>query len=429
MPNFLEWLPEWIIFLMVSLLIGGLIGLEQESYHKSEEKKHFGGVRTFPLISLMGFSVGYFIKDNFFTAVVFFSFSLLILGGYIYEAVFFHRKGITTEVAGLLTFILGIVVAKGYIIEAVTAGITVTLILSLREHIHSFVYKYIDEKDMIAVLKFLIVTAVLYPLLPDHAYTVLKINPKSIWLMVILISSISFGAYFATKIFGAKKGILATALLGGLMSSTAVTLAFSKRSKELPEMSRELAYGIVLASTIMFLRQFFVLLIINFSIAKQFFLFSILLFLTGILFVIRKPAKQKENVPVSFINPYELSYAVMFGAFYAVILIISRLSNHYFGSFGVYFVGFISGAADVDPITISMGQLAKNGVIIEHVALMTIIISSITNTIIKGMFAVMFGSKELYRCVWKAFLGIVVIAIVAAAVFFGVLVYNPIWKL
>ncbi len=417
MPNFLDWLPQWVIFLVVSLLIGGLIGLEQESYHRTEEQKHFGGVRTFPLISLMGFSAVYFVKDILFTVVIFFSFSLLIVGEYIYEAIFFHRKGITTEVAGLLTFVLGVIVAKGYIIEAVTIGITITLILSLREHIHSFVYKYIGEKDMIAVLKFLIVTAVLYPLLPNHAYTFLKINPKSIWLMVILISSISFSAYFATKIFGAEKGILATAIFGGLISSTAVTLAFSKRSKELPEMSRELAYGIVLASTIMFLRQFFVLLIINFSIAKQFFAFSILLFLTGILFVLRKSTKQKGDVPVSFVNPYELSYAIMFGVFYAVILIISRLSNHYFGSLGVYFVGFISGAADVDPITISMGQLSKSGVIAEHVALMTIIISSIANTIMKGVFATMFGSKELYKYVWTAFLSIVVIAIVAVAVF------------
>ncbi len=415
--NILSWLPEWFELFVISLLIGGLVGLEQESYHKSEEKKHFGGIRTFPLISILGFSSAYFIKSQLFTAVIFISFAFLILAGYVYEAFFFKRKGITTEVAGILTFLLGMIVAEGYVIEAVVVSITITLILSLREHIHSFVYRYIDEKDMLAVLKFLIVTAVLYPLLPNHQYTVLKINPKSIWLMVILISSISFAAYFTTKIFGSKKGILATSLLGGLISSTAVTLAFAKRSKEMPELSKELSFGIVLASSIMFLRQFFVLLIIYPHIAFKFSTFSFILFIVGTIIVFRKTTDKKSDVSVSFINPYELSYALMFGAFYTFILIISRLANHYFGSYGVYFVGFISGAADVDPITISMAQLSKTGSLATNIALSAIMIASITNTAIKGIFAFLFGSKELYTSVWRSFWIIIVIGIIILAGF------------
>ncbi len=402
-----KWLPNWFILLSASLLIGGLIGLEQESYHKSEYEKHFGGIRTFPLISLLGFVCVYFVNNIIFESVVFFSFSLLIAGGYIYEAVFFKRKGITTEVAGILTFLLGVVVAKGFVVEALTISIAVTLILSLRQHIHSFIYKYIDEKDIASVLKFLIVSAVLYPLLPDESYTFLKINPKSVWLMVVLISTISFSAYFATKIFGSKKGILMTSLFGGLISSTAVTLAFAKRSKEAAGLSKELSFGIVLASTIMFIRQLFVLLVISPSLAVKFSIFAIVLFAVGLILIFRKFKKDQESIPVNFINPYELSYALMFGVFYTFILIASRFANHYLGSFGVYMVGFISGAADVDPITISMSQLAKHNTLNMNVALITIMIASITNTVIKGVFASIFGSKELSSNVWKAF-GVIV---------------------
>jgi uncharacterized membrane protein (DUF4010 family) len=409
--NVFEWLPKWFILMIISLLIGGLIGLEQESYHKSEENKHFGGIRTFPLISLLGFSSFYFIDSVIFQSVVFFSFSLLILSGYIYEAIYFKRKGITTEVAGILTFILGAITANGFYTESIFVAVTVTLILSLREHIHSFVYKYIDEKDIIAVLKFLIVSVVLYPLLPNHSYTALKLNPKSIWLMVILISSISFTAYFATKIFGSKRGILLTSLFGGLISSTALTLAFAKRSKETPELSKELSFGIVLASTIMFIRQFFVLLFINYEVALKFSIFAILLFFLGLALIFGKASKEKRSVPINFANPYELSYAFYFGAFYALILALSRLAHSYFGSFGVYALGLISGAADVDPITISMAQLAKSGSLDLNVTIITIMIASITNTAIKGIFAAFFGSKELSINVWKSFWIIIVAGI------------------
>ncbi len=240
----------------------------------------------------------------------------------------------------------------------------------------------------------------LYPLLSNEPYTALKINPKSIWLMVILISSISFTVYFATKIFGSKKGILMTSLLGGLISSTAVTLAFAKRSKDMPELSGELSFCIVLVSTIMFLRQFFVLIFINPKISLHFSIFAFLLFLAGIFIIFRQIGLSKSDVPINFTNPYELNYALMFGLLYTFILITSSLAYYYFGSFGVYFVGFISGAADVDPITISMAQLAKNGLSASTV-LATIMIASITNTATKGIFASIFGTKELSWGVWR----------------------------
>lgn len=422
--NISKLFPEWIILLFFALLVGALVGLEQESYHKSEEKKHFGGIRTFPLISLLGFITFYFTESAALQVAVFVSFAALIVSGYIYEAVYFKRKGITTEVAGILTFVLGILVAKEHTTQAITIAIIITLILSLREHIHSFVYRYIDENDIAAVLKFLVVSAVLYPLLPNESYTALKINPKSIWLMVILISSISFTAYFATKIFGSKKGILMTSLLGGLISSTAVTLAFAKRSKESPQLSKELSFGIVLASTIMFLRQFFVLMLINPAVAVRFAFFAFPLFAVGLIIVLKRFTASKNDVSINFTNPYELSYALMFGAFYTFILIASRLAHKYFGSFGVYFVGFISGAADVDPITISMAQLAKNGLPVTT-ALVTIMIASITNTAVKGTFASIFGSKELSLCVWRSFWIIIAVGLAVLLSFFYLPKFIP----
>lgn len=397
---------------MLSVLIGGLVGLEQESYHRKVEEKHFGGIRTFPLISLMGFSVQYFVKSLLVTAIVFFGFSLMIVGEYIYEAIYFNRKGITTEVAGLLTFVMGVVLAKGYVIEAVTLSIFMTLILSMREFLHNFIEKYIYKRDVSAILKFLIVTAILYPLLPNKDFTFLKLNPRSIWVMVILISTISFTAYFATKLFGSKKGILITALFGGLMSSTAVTLAFSKRSHEAPELSDELAMGIILASSIMFIRQWIIMFIIYPKISYGFFFFSLFMFVVGVAFVLKKP-KDTTSVNIEFSNPYDITHALFFGAFYTVVLILSKLAHMYLGSKGMYLLGFVSGLADVDPLTISMSQLAKSGVVELNVALVSIIISSITNTLIKAVYANMFGHSRLKKIIWKAFIAMTL----ASAVF------------
>ena len=420
METLLSWIPQWFSYLFLSLLIGGLVGLEQESYHREIEEKHFGGIRTFPLISVMGFSVQYFIKTPLITAVVFFGFALIIVGEYVYEAVYFNRKGVTTEVAGLLTFVMGVILAKGYVIESVALSIFMTLILSMREFLHGFVEKYVYRKDVSAILKFLIVTAILYPLLPNKSFTFLKLNPRSIWVMVILISTISFTAYFATKLFGSKKGILITALFGGLMSSTAVTLAFSKRSQEMPELSGGLAMGIILASSIMFVRQWIIMFIIYPKISYSFFLFGITMFAVGVSFVLKKP-KSRTTIDVEFSNPYDIIHALMFGVFYTFILVLSKFAHIYLGSKGMYILGFVSGLADVDPLTISMAQLSKTGVITLNVALVSIIISSITNTLIKAVYAHIFGHSKLRKIIWKAFGAMTIASFIFTLLFIGTL--------
>ncbi len=406
-------LPHWLVLLGAALLIGGLVGLEQESSHHRDDS-NYGGIRTFPMISLMGFAAAYFFSSIVFLCVVFTAFALFIVVGYVHDSFVLSRRGITTEVAGLFTFILGAAVARGYVVESVTVAILITLMLSAKDFLHELVYRHIEKKDILAVLKFLVVTMVLYPLLPDKAYTFLKINPKSVWLMVVLISSISFAAYFATKIFGTKKGILVTSLLGGLVSSTAVTLAFAKRSKEAPQLSRDLALGIVLASTIMFVRQFFILFFIYPRIGIYFAFFAAFMFATGLVMVLRSRIKRREEVQVSFSNPYELSYAFMFGVFYTFILVISKLAHNYLGSLGVYFVGFVSGIADVDPVTITMAQLSKSHELGIDVALVAVMISSITNTATKAVFATIFGSKELYHNLWKAFFVLILLGLIIA---------------
>jgi uncharacterized membrane protein (DUF4010 family) len=380
----------------ITILIGALIGLERE-FARPKDEKIFAGIRTFPLIAILGFisALVSSITSFWIFVAVFISFSSILTVSYIYEAQK-GKPGGTSEVANLLVFILGSLVFWDFVVLAAVVAVITAAFLSFKIQLHTFVGK-ISNQDIYATIKFAIITVIVLPLLPDETYGPFDVlNPRLIWLMVVLVSGISFIGYILIKFIGMGKGVALTGLLGGIISSTAVTVSFSRKSKINPHLSADLAGGIILATTIMFPRLFIIILIMNSSLIpfiwQPFLIFTALTLAAGFFIMRKKMTKREQDFELR--NPFELKPALLFGLAFAVILFLSKAAQEYFGSAGIYAASAAGGLTSVDAIVISIAELSHN-TLTETVAVAAIIISVITNTIFKIAIAAFYGTAQL----------------------------------
>ncbi len=278
---------ELILRFGIALLIGVLIGLEREFSRQKEEVKAFAGIRTFPLIGLLGCSAA-LISD--LTAGWAFAATLALVGlliGIAYAAdAFKGRIGITSEMAAVIVFVCGALAYWGYLELAAALAVVTFGFLTLKPQLHHLV-KHISSEDLYATLKFAIISLIILPVLPNQNFgppPFDAFNPYKTWLMVVLISGISFLGYLLIKVVGAKQGIGLTGLLGGLVSSTAVTLSFSERSQEEPHLARPFALAITLAWTVMFGRVVVEVAILNRALLSELWLPMIAAAGAGLIF-------------------------------------------------------------------------------------------------------------------------------------------------
>jgi uncharacterized membrane protein (DUF4010 family) len=388
----------------ISLLIGLLIGVERES-RKKIGAHSFAGIRTFPMVSLFGFLSALIasITEMYVYVSMFLIFGLLISISYYFSAKE-GRPGGTTEISTILVFILGSLVFWDYLLLSVAISVVMLIFLTLKSEFRAFAGK-IEQEDFFAAIKFAIITVIVLPLLPDRTYLLLDVfNPRKIWYMVVLIAGISFIGYVLFKLIGSKKGIQILSILGGLASSTALTLSFTSRSKEVEALSRNFAAGIILASTIMFPRVLLIIFVLNTELGNELILPVVIFTITGIAtsyWLWRKDALTEIN-EVKLTNPFKLLFAIKFGLLFAVILFISKAAQVYLGNQGTYFMSFFSGLADVDAISLSITELVGNTLSIK-VAVYSILLAFLANTIVKGFISTMFGSKELRKYALRGF--------------------------
>ena len=404
-----------ILKFLISLAIGALIGTERE--RKQAQMKEFAGIRTFILIALFG-TVSAYISDFYpnFLIISFLGIITLVGLSYIASSRGDGDIGITTEVVALLTFVLG---ALCYTDEGITLApifaIIITALLAVKSYLHKFARK-ISEKEMSNTLKFLIIAFVILPLLPDQTVGPLDVfNPYQIWLVVVFISAISYAGYILMKFIGAERGLGITGIIGGLVSSTAVTTAMASRVKENEFIIRAAIFAVVVASSMMFLRVLFEVTVINPDLTH---LLIIPMFSMGILGILLsilawKLTKIKEfGSDIEFKNPFSLKPALIFGVLFIAILFVSKVADIYFGSSGLYIASIISGVADVDAITISMALLAKT-TISQEVAVTAITLAAISNTIIKFLLALFFGTRKFGQMIGIIFALIITVGLIA----------------
>ncbi len=409
----------------VALFIGLLVGLQREFSYDEEDKsskKTFAGIRTFTLMGLLG-STAAFLADLFGSPWIFVgiivAFGLLIAVSYFVSA----RRGemgLTTEISAILIVLIGALAFWDEMAAATALGVVMVALLSLKKELHRFVER-INREDVLATLKFAIITAIILPVLPDQSFWPAPfdvLNPYKIWLMVVLISGISFLGYMLVKAVGSNRGVGLTGLLGGLVSSTAVTLSFSQRSQKDERLAKPFALAITIAWTVMFIRVLIVVGALSRPLLGAVWLPILAAGLAGLAYGVYLyfAPRHDDDGSVSVSNPFELGPAITFGLLYGVILLISRAAQLYFGDTGVYISSILSGLADVDAITLSMAELSNTGALELTTAARAIVLATMSNTVVKGSIVLTGGSPALRRAFLPGFILILITGVSLAFV-------------
>ncbi|HTO69110.1 MAG TPA: DUF4010 domain-containing protein [Myxococcota bacterium] len=389
-----------------ALGLGVLLGLERE---RAKTAEGFAGVRTFGLFSLAGGLAAFLqgaLAAPWLALALFVAVAALVVVSY---AVTAERGayGVTTEVSALLAFLLGFLCVSGHVVVATGLAVASGAVLSLKEWLHGLA-RHIESADVEATLKFAIVSVIVLPLVPNQNFGPAPldvINPYKIWLMVVLISGLNFASYLLVKVVGAEHGIGLTGLLGGLVSSTAVTLGFSQRSKQEPARSSSFALGILVAWTVMFARVVVLVSAVARSIAPRIGVAMLAFGLPSlaacaVLWRRQRDAEREEVSAGS--NPFELGEAIRFGLLFGGITFVAKAAQVYLGDAGLYLAGAIAGLTDVDAISLSMAQLAVADPSNADIAARTIAIAVASNTAFKAGMVAFLGATGLRNAILVA---------------------------
>lgn len=413
--------PQIFLRFGAAIAIGFLIGLQREFSTGGKNREIVAGERTFSLMGLVG-ALAAMAADELDAPIAYFGI-ILLLGLFSAVAYFIDawrgHVGLTTEVAIVVSILIGSLCYWGYLTLAVAIGIATTTLLSLKLETDRLV-NALTRQDIFAALQFAVISAIILPVLPNQSFFPPPfdvINPFKIWLMVVFISGISFLGYVAIKIVGPEQGIGLTGFSGGLVSSTAVTLSFSERSNREPNLSKPFALAIMIAWSVMFTRVLVEVGVLNQALLAIVWMplaaagFVGLLYI-GFLFFSQRSAEKGD---VQFSNPFDLGSAIKFGLLYGVVLLVSRAAQMYLGDTGILLSSLISGIADVDAISLSMAELSSTGVVELETASRAIVIAAMSNTVVKGGIALMGGSPALRKALLP---GILLMSIVGIGVVF-----------
>lgn len=400
-------LVEVLFHLFVGFGLGALIGLERE---QSESGGTFAGSRTFPLFALYGGLIA-----AFFPTILSLALGVLVVPltvAYAGKIWYEQDIGLTTLMAALLTVIIGAMAMQsdtGAAVAIIVGG-AVTVLLSVKDPIHEFANQIV-ETERLASVKFILVVLVVLPALPDRSLDVLYgLNPRFVWLMVVFVAGIGFVAYLLGQFLGPEQSIALTGIIGGFVSSTATTVSMAEKTAQNETLYHVCAFAVVTASIVMFPRALIEVAVVNPNLLSSTALPLGVMTAVGIAAagtLYWRTASDETVEPSELKNPFRLRPALMFGAIFAVVLLVSEYAHEWLGTSGVYATAFLSGLADVDAMTISLSKLAAEGTISTQVATTGIVIAAIANTFVKVALAWLLGTYRLGRLV-SIVLGIVV---------------------
>lgn len=397
---------ETHIALATAIAVGLLIGLERERTKAERISSSFGGVRTYPIIAMVGALATMLEPASMWLPLI------ALLGLFALVAISYaadvrraEDHGTTTELSAIATYLLGALAASRGVVEPMATrlvlvaglGVTLTFLLSSKPWTHRFAER-ISREDFYATMKFLIVAVIVLPLLPDRDVGPLgALNPRTLGVLVVTISGLSFVGYVATRLLGARRGLLLGAALGGLVSSTAVTLSFATRTKAEPRIAPVAAGAIAVAWTIMLGRVAVLAALVYPPVLGALALplgAMMLASLGGLLITFRRADAEPGEVELK--NPFDLGSAIKVTLVFAAVLLTTKAATVYLGRGGLYLTSGLAGTTDVDAITLSSAGLAKGGIAVSTAAT-AISIAIGVNTVVKAVLATAVGGRALGR--------------------------------
>jgi len=396
-----------IVTLTIAFGLGMLVGLQRQ---KSDHE--MAGVRTFTLISVMGVIAAFLARDfgnPFILPILGICLTALLVTANVIKLKKLNKTdvGQTTEVAALLMFAVGAYLVMGDRVIAVMVGGAIAILLYSKEHLHNFI-ENLQQKDLSAIMTFAGISLVILPLLPDKTFGPLDVfNPRNIWFMVTLIVGISVVGYFIYKFVGKKVGVISNGILGGLISSTATTVSYARKTKDAESIHKMAAFVITVASAVALVR---VLIEIGVVIPEKLpelvlpliTVFALMVLLcVGLFYIITKNSGYEEMPEPK--NPTQFKSALIFGLLYGVILFAVAFTKHKFGDNALYLVAIISGLTDVDAITLSLSQLMKGGGLNTSIGWRLILLASLSNLFFKGIMAAVLGTRQLAKWIGVSF--------------------------
>lgn len=394
--------------LALALGLGLLVGLQREF-----TAHHVTGIRTFTLITVLGSllgllspTVGVWLLVAGFFAVA----AVLAVGTVLSHLGQQEELGLTTEVAALTMYAVGVALAYGQTELGLIVGGGVAVLLQGKQPLHTLVGRF-SEADIRAIFNLVLLALVILPVLPNRGYGPYGVlNPFEIWLMVVLIVGISVGGYIAYKFLGARAGTLLGGVLGGLISSTAATVSYARRTRHAAEAVGLATFIILTASTIVFGRVIFEIALVApellLAIAPP---LIVVMLVMGVLAAVMYWTRggEAEQMPVGG-DPSQLKAAVLFGLLYAAVLFAVAVGQQWLGHRGLYLVAAVSGLTDMDAITLSTAQLIKRGELPVETGWRMILLGALSNLVFKGVAVAVLGHRRLLRRVSLAF-GIVLL--------------------
>ena len=387
--------PEGTKIVLV-LFLSFLTGVEREE-HKTGNAPAFGGVRTYPLIGLIAYGVsllggGQILPVLLGLAVV----AAFLLLSYYRKVQSTPSAGITSEMSALTTYVAAALVYREQFWIATTLTVASVFLLELKTTLEGL-SKRINSEEILTFTKFLLLTAVILPVVPNQDFGPFQINPAKAWLVVVAVSTVSYGSYVIQKLTKGQGGVLLAALLGGVYSSTVTTVVLARRA---PRECRPhlFAGGILIASGMMYLRLAVLVALFNGNLigalGMPFAILAASALAVGWIWT-RLPDASAQSVQREFEprNPLELRAAVLFAALFLAVLVATHLVVNYLGKAGVYSLAAVMGVSDVDPFIMGMTQAGGTTTSLT-VAAAAILIAAASNNLVKGIYAFSMSDRK-----------------------------------
>ena len=310
--------------------------------------------------------------------------------------------GVTTSVAVLVVYLLGALSMYGRLLESCVVVVVMLWVLSAKEQLHAFAQK-LSKEDILATVKFAVISALILPFLPNQAYGppgLEVLNPHTIWLFVVFISGIGFVGYVLIKIVGPGKGIWLTGLLGGLASSTALTLNLAGRSRENEDYASDFTLGIVLSWAVMYVRLYLICIFLSSALAKPLLLPLLLPVVPALgyaLFLKVKEFRNHRQKTSDFTNPFKLLPAIKFGIVFTAVMFVANAARVYLGSGALLACSFLGGAAEMDAVAFSVIDMNLKAGLGVRALVLALLFASLANTLTKGILVCVLGAKSMRR--------------------------------